>query len=173
MDELLVLMDNGCKYLDKSNSISDNAQEMLLLYKEEFPFTIVDTIDGQCLIWNQEFIDKVLVAMTTGDLSSMSDIERQVWYSFVEFQDEMSNSAPQTYIGAIGCTVPDINGDSFIVTSAGITTEKCLEPEATVPKERQSKSLDSYIMNLYNCEEVNNCGIIVGDVVDISPCPII
>lgn len=170
MDELLILLDST--YVQLPNNIGANTQEMLTLYKEEFPYFFLDTIDGQCIQWDIDFINKVLEAMATGSLGNFSDIEKQVWYSFVEFQDAMSHSAPDNYIGAIGCTIPDGLGDSYIVTDLGTTTTKCTDPESSVQKERQSKSLDDYLMDLYNCDTPNDCGIIQGDVEDISPCPI-
>jgi hypothetical protein len=105
---------------------------MLALFKEELPYYFLDTIDGSCLIWDVDFINKCLEAMATGNLGSFSDVEKQVWYAFVEFQD-----------------------------STGI-----------VPKERQSKSLDTYFIDLLNCNQPNDCGIIEGIVTDISPCVI-
>lgn len=132
MEELFVLLDQSCGCIEVPNNIGANTQEMLTLYKEEFPYSFIDTIDGQCILWNQDFIDKLIVSMATGSLQDLSDIEKQVWYAFVEFQD---------------------------------STE-------AVQKERQSKSLDTYFMDLLNCNEPNNCGIIVGDITDISPCVI-
>lgn len=173
MDELLILDDtrNGCILLP--NNISANAQELLIIYKEEFPYYFLDTIDGQCIIWDEDFINKLLVAMATGSLGDLSEIEKQVWYNFVEFQDAKTHSAPTTYIGAIGCTIPDESGNSYIVTAGGVTTELCLPPEASVPKERQSKSLDDYLIALLTCGVPNECGLISGDVTDIAPCPIV
>ncbi len=171
MDELLILLDST--YVQLPNNIGANTQEMLTLYKEELPYFFLDTIDGKCIQWDIDFINKVLEAMSTGSLGSFSDIEKQVWYSFVEFQDAMSHSASDDYVGAIGCTIPDGLGDSYIVTELGITSTLCQEPVVSVQKERQSKSLDDYLMDLYNCDTPNDCGVIVGDVTDISPCPII
>jgi len=173
MNELIILLDTMCGCVTKENNIGANTQEMLTLYKEEFPYFFLDTIDGQCIQWDIDFITKCLDAMATGSLGTFSDIEKQVWFSFVEFQDAMSHSAPTTYNGAIGCTIPNGLGDSFIVTNEGITSSLCNEPELSVQKERQSKSLDDYFMNLYNCETVNDCGVITGIVTDISPCPIV
>lgn len=171
MTELLVLVDYPT-CVTKPNDIGSNAQEMLSLYREEFPFTILDTISGQCILWDEAFIDKLLVAMATGSLANLSDIEKQVWYQFVEFQDAMSHSATTSNIGAIGCTIPDELGQSFVVTTNGITSELCQEPAQSVSKERQSKSLDDYFMDLLNCNTPNDCGIISGIVTDISPCTI-
>jgi len=171
MDELLILQDCGCVSLP--NNIGANANEMLLLYKEEFPFFYISTIDGECIQWDIDFINKCLNAMATGSLANFSDIEKQVWKQFVEFQDLMSHSATTDTLGAIGCTIPNSLGQSFVVTSSGVTTTLCQDPETSVAKESQSKSLDSYFMDLYNCQTVNDCGIITGTVTDISPCPIV
>lgn len=172
MDELFILNDLQCKCIDLPNNIGDNAQEMVVLFKEELPYYFLDTISGQCIIWDEDFIAKCLEAMATGSLANFSDIEKQVWYAFVEFQDSMTNSAPSTYPNAIGCTIPDELGNSYIVTTIGITSDMCLSPATSVAKERQSASLDNYFMDLYNCETTNECGLKIGEVTDISPCPL-
>ena len=169
---VLLLREGACLCNTKDNNIGANAQEMVAMYREELPFNYIDTIEGKCLLWDEDFINKVLVAMATGSLTNFSDIEKQVWFAFVEFEDGKSNSAPDTYIGAIGCTVPDSNGNSYIVTDSGVTTDLCEKPLSVVQKERQSKSLDEYLMDLYNCAIPNDCGIITGDMQDISPCSI-
>lgn len=172
MEELFVLLESGCGCVELPNNIGENTQEMLKLFKEEFPYYYLDTIEGSCIIWDEDFINKLLVAMSTGSLVELSDIEKQIWYQYVEFQDALTHSATTDIVGAIGCTNPNELGQSFVVTTNGITTTLCQNPQTTIQKERQSKSLDDYLMNLYNCETPNNCGIIVGDVTDISPCAI-
>jgi len=173
MEELFILLNNNCGCVVLPNNVGANTQEMLTLYKEELPFNVIDTIDGQCILWDIDFINKVLSAMATGSLTSMSDIEKQVWYLFVEFQDKMTHSATTNDVGAIGCTIPNGLGDSFVVTVNGITGTLCQDPDLSVPKINQSQSLDQYLMDLYNCDVPNNCGIITGIVTDIAPCPIV
>lgn len=171
MEELFDLLDTAsCVKLQ--NNIGANTQEMLALFREELPFTYMDTIEGQCIQWDTDFINKCLDAMATGSLTLFSDIEKQIWYEFVEFEDLMSHSATTETVGAIGCTVPNSLGQSFVVTTNGVTATLCQNPQESVPKERQSKSLDDYFMDLYNCETPNDCGIITGTVTDISPCPV-
>lgn len=172
MEELFDLVDLNCSCVEKPNNIGANTQEMLVLFKEEFPYYYLDTIDGQCLVWDEDFINKILVVMATGSLEDLSAIEKQVWYQFVEFQDAMSHSADSSVFGAIGCTVPNELGQSFVVTNSGVTSTLCQAPESSIQKERQSKSLDDYLMSLLNCETPNECGIIEGDVTDVSPCSI-
>jgi len=172
MDELLVLQDGSCGCIVLDNNIGANTIEMVDLYREEFPFHYISTIDGQCIQWDSDFIDKCLIAMTTGSLSDFSDIEKQIWNQFVEFQDAMSHSATTDTLNAIGCTIPNESGISYVVTTNGITSTLCQNPQTTVSKERQSKSLDDYFMDLLNCKTPNDCGIIVGELEDISPCQI-
>lgn len=172
MDELLVLSDEQCSCFAEENNISANTQEMLEIFNEAFPFNEVDTIYGKCIKWDEAFIEKSIIAMTTGSLLDFSEIEKQVWFQFVEFQDAMTHSATTDNFGAVGCTIPDENGKSYVVTDYGITTTLCQNPASTVNKKLQSKSLDDYFMDLYNCEIPNDCGIISGEIQDISPCNI-
>ena len=172
MEELFDLIDLQVTCVGLPNNIGNTTDEMQILYQEEFPYYYLSTIDGQCLIWDEAFINKCLVAMSTGSLVEFSDIEEQIWKQFVEFQNALTHSANTEVYDAIGCTVPNESGISFVVTNSGITNIQCEEPLSSVLKENQSKSLDEYFMSLYNCETPNDCGIIQGDVEDISPCPI-
>ena len=170
MDFIVSVLTDKCGCFPESNAIGDNTQELLTLFKEELPFKYVNTLSGQGIQWDSQFIDKILYSMASGSLENLSSTEFRVWNDFVAFQDLKSNSATTDNIGAIGCTVPDINGNSFVVTSSGITNDLCQKPSTVIAKENQSKSLDSYFMDLYNCIEPNQWGIIQGDLVDISPC---
>lgn len=169
MNELYILLDTG--YVVLKNNIGENAKELKEIYQESLPYDMIDTIDGTCILWNESFIDKCIIAMSTGSLNDFSDMEKQIWNSFVEYQDALSYGADATIVDAIGCTTQNENGESFVVLKDGtITAELCMKPESSVAKERQSKSLDEYLMNILNCKEPNSCGIIDGDVIDLTPC---
>lgn len=158
----------------KPNNIGATSLEMLSLYQEAFPYSYISTITGDCLQWNEDFILKCQDAMSTDSLVTFSDIEEQTWLEFVSFEDLKSSSADTDLgvVGAIGCTIPDSLGRSFVVTANGIRYDvECLDPQNSISKERQSYSLDQVFMDIYNCLDYNDCGIKTGDLVDVSPCP--
>jgi hypothetical protein len=91
----------------------------------------------------------------------MSAQEKALWRAFVSYEDTMSTSADTSMCSgqAIGCTIDDVNGDSYAVCSDGsISSELCNEPPIQYPKEYLYASLDAHFMALVNCEEPNNCG---------------
>ena len=132
-EELLLMFEtNTC--VNKPNTVGYTSLELREVYQETFPFTYTETITGQCLIWDEEFIQKCQYAMSTDDLSTMSEVELQTWKEFVEFEDARTTSAntDQGIQNAIGCTTPNGAGQSFVVTTTEITTTLCYEPVTPV-----------------------------------------
>jgi len=168
MDLILTELLNG-----KSYAIGDAVIEMQTEFQSVVPYTTVETLNGLFFVWDELFINKCLVALSTDSMEDMTETEREVFRAFIQFEDAMSHTADDEVVqDAIGCTIPDANGVSYIVTSTGTTIELCSNPELTVAKENISKALDTVLMKIYNCEDYNDVGIIEGDVTDIVPCTI-
>ena len=71
---------------------------------------------------------------------------------------------------AIGCTIPDDDKNSYIVTNDGITDKLCSPPIYGVPQAVIYASLDKALVSIYNCIDYNNTDIKEGELVDIQPC---
>ncbi len=108
--------------------------------------------------------------MSTDSLQNFSYLEKEIWDDFVLYQDAMSSSALTTDVDAIGCSVEDELGNSYVVTEDGITTVLCQSPALTITNILRSESLDRYFMALYNCEEPEDCERIYIELTDVSPC---
>ncbi len=146
--------------------------EMSNIYQERLPYEMGETITGQCVNWNEAFIYLCRYAMSTDCMNGMSSQEKSIWRAFVAYEDAMTTSATTEMCtgAAVGCTVPDINGDSFAVCENGtVSTEECDPADTTFPKEYLYKSLDELFMALVNCEVVDDCEcsetveLIIGD----------
>ena len=172
VDDLLKLYgDERMDTISLRSSTDLSALELQDIYKERFPYTGTKTIVGDRFIWDENFINKVLYAMSTDDLSDFSQTELDVWYGFVSFEDYHSNLANDTVDkNAIGCTIPDDDGNSYIVTNDGITDKLCSPPIYGVPQAVIYASLDKALVSIYNCIDYNNTDIKEGELVDIQPC---
>ena len=157
-DELNVLLDTEQNPMTLNSALL----EMKDTYGVEIPYTAVKKIDGICYLWETSFIENVLDAYATDNLEQFSEDELVAWYNFVMFQDYNSHSPLDTDCNtlAVGCTIPDDLNRSYVVCESGtVTTVLCQEPSFIVQNEFIWKSLDEAMMALYNCEEIDDCGI--------------
>ena len=142
-------------------SLDASILECTDVYGEGIPYQAIEKLDGTCYYWSDSMIYRTLLAMSCDTLSQFSEEELRMWNDFVNFEDNMSTSADSANEpDAAGCTIPDTNGDSFIVLSSGaITTISCEDALLTSTRENAAESLDTLLMNLYECEPINTCGI--------------
>jgi len=111
--------------------------------------------------------------MSTDCMTGMSSQEKAIWRAFVDYEDAMTTSPDTTMcMGlAVGCTVPDVNGDSFAVCAdLTVSTEECLPADANYPKEYLYYSLDQHFMALVNCEVIDGCECSETIELDIGDC---
>lgn len=162
------------KYTGDLMSLDAAAIEMKDIYGQRFPYIKILKIYGICYRWSSIFINGVLLAFATDRLDQMSEEELKAWYSFVMFQDYHSHSPLDTDCNtvAVGCTVPDSEFRSYVVCESGkITDVECQYPRYDVMDEEVWASLDRAMMDLYNCIEIDDCGI--DDMYNETiPCPI-
>ena len=173
-DEIQALLDYDSNKLgETTNRVDVGLAELKQIYAENFPYLELNTINGVVYIWTDSFITKCTNAMSNGSLSDMNAQERVTWESYVAWSDARTTSADSTQCGglAIGCTIPDINGDSFVVCSDGtITAELCHDGLLEYPNETVLKSLDNVFMNILNCLPYNVDDTLVGDITEVSTC---
>lgn len=182
MDELTILTNvselQELEFVDDSNGFRNSVDvavyEMQQTYEEKVPYSIAKTIDGERYVWNTDFIDKVLYSLSTDDLDNMNSVEYGIIVGFLLFQNRHShtNSTTQVTAGAIGCTAPDANGNSYAVYNSGISTSLCLNPYYDVARDSVYKSLDSVLIYILNCEDWQNAGIKSGTLYSVSECEI-
>ncbi len=148
--------------------------EMKTVYQERLPYTTVILLEGLCYLWSEIFIDNCIEAMSTDTLAGLTTAERKVWYAYVDWCNHNTHSADlDLYPTAIGCTVPDINGDSFVVLEGDVVTVNlCNPPLWDILKPELYKSLDNVFMNKLNCLPYNTCGTQNVEVVSVSTCTI-
>ena len=172
VNELLKLYGDGRMDTNSLRSSTDLAIiELQDVYKERFPYTETKTIVGDRFIWDENFINKILYAMSTDDLSDFSQTELEVWYGLVSFENYHSNLANDLVDDkAIGCTIPNEDGISYIVTNDGITDKLCANPIYGVPQAVIYASLDKALVSIYNCIDYNDTDIKEGELIDIQPC---
>ena len=160
--QALCAVDNTKDSCDQYVRSADcSLQEMQNLYQERLPYVPQEKVGGLCLQWDAEFIALCRYAMSTDCMDGMSAQEKALWRNFVAYEDAMSTSADDTMCNglAVGCTVADENGNSYAVCSDGsISSELCLDPATTFPKEYLYRSLDQHFMALVNCDDVGGCG---------------
>lgn len=97
--------------------------------------------------WNSDTIHNFRYAMSTDDLSTLSNSELEVWYDFVDFMDRYSSEAPEGFIGA---TTIDKNGYSHPVREdLSVDTDIfCYEPVRRDPQPIVSDALNLLFMAL-------------------------
>jgi len=147
--------------------------ELSDVYQERLPYELGETITGQCVNWSDTFISLCRYAMSTDCMTGMSSQEKAIWRAFVDYEDAMTTSPDTTMcMGlAVGCTVPDVNGDSFAVCAdLTVSTEECLPADANYPKEYLYYSLDQHFMALVNCEVIDGCECSETIELDIGDC---
>jgi len=168
------LIDESCS-TEMYGSLDCSLTELSQIFQERLPYTIGETITGQCVNWSPTFIYLCRYAMSTDCMDAMSAQEKALWRAFVAYEDAMTTSADTDMCSgqAVGCTIPDENGNSYAVCSDGsISTEQCLPADNIYPKEYLYASLDAHFMALVNCEIPDDCEcnndeyeLIIGDCV--------
>lgn len=152
--DIMELRDESVASRDTVNSIDLASYEMQEIYQEREPFTTSRQITGIEYYFNEIFMDKVRYAMSTDNLDIMNNYEYEVWNYFVQYEDEFSTKYDSTlYPDAIGCTNPDLNGDSFVITNNGATTNLCTIEESDLEAIDVAKALDKALMKIINCED--------------------
>jgi len=159
----------------KRESLDCSTQELQQIFQERFPYTVGETITGECLVWDDTFITLCRYAMSTDCIDEMSAQEKVIWRNFVSYEDAYSTSPTTDMCNgeAVGCTIPDENGKSYAVCADGsISTEECLpaEPDGSLPKDFVYYDLDQVFMALVNCEEFNDCGCTEPVPLDVGDC---
>lgn len=169
----VLLGDDYSRISQTANRLDISAAELQDTYGSQVPWKIYPNTKGDVYIWTDSFIEKCQIAMTTDGLGTMSKMELEIWYNFIAYQEAMSTSAITTACGgnAIGCTIPDINGDSFVVCADGtITTELCDQAAEWYEDQELYKSLDQVFINMLACLAYNTDETIEGDIYIINPC---
>ena len=157
------------------NRLDVAVAELEIVYAENFPYSEIRTVDGIKYIWTDSFLEKCLIAFSTGSLADMNTQELAIWYDYVAFSDEKSTSATSDMLGgtAIGCTVPNEDGISFAVdVNYIISSVECNLPVENYPRETIMKSLDEVFVDMVNCDPFNTDDTIVGILEDVSPCAV-
>ena len=159
---------------DDSTSILVAVNEMTDLYQEYEQYVISYTIDGECVLIEQQFMDKVLVALDTNDLNQFTAEERETWYEFVGFEDAMSWSADEEDADnqATGATNEMPDGYGYVRTAIGITEERAIPPLTSYPNTKVASAIDRELMRLLDCDTTNACGILEGELYNPAPCPL-
>lgn len=171
LDELLVLKEKTVADEEILNSIDLATLELTAIYKEKDPYYTDRLITGIEYIFNDNFIEKARFAMSTDSLGDMNNIELQLWNFFVQYSDEFSTAADTTVNPlAIGCTVIDDNGDSFVVTEDGITTDLCTVPVSELEAFAIASALDLVFTKIATCEEWVAVDVELGDLENVSNC---
>ncbi len=169
INDVLVLRDETVASRRTIASIDLATYEMQEIYKEREPYTTRRLITGIDYIFGDVFIDKVRYAMSTDSLDLMNNSELEVWEYFVQFEDEFSTSADEVlYPDAIGCTIPDGNGQSFVVTEQGITTDLCQTYPSELLAIDLAKALDKKMVDLVNCQDDTIVDTGLKDLVNVS-----
>ncbi len=160
--ESKMVTDDDALLIDERRSCTiDGAMvEFKDTYKQNEIYVAVPMLDGMCYSWSDEFIMKIQEAMTTDRLVQFTTEELAAWRMFINFENYHTHSALTTDCNgnSVGCTIPDTNNISFVVCKDGTICEtRCQPPGYEVEGEDIWKSLDSALMSLYNCEEINDC----------------
>jgi len=136
------------------------------------PYEIFYTLSGTCIKWDENFINKLIYAFSTGQTHLLTDGESNVLRDLIEFEELTSTSIPVGVSGAIGCSTADNHGKSYVVFSEGeLSTIECNETIGAVERRKIMESLDSHLMKMVNCEEIVACDKHY-DLTDISKCQI-
>jgi len=159
-------------FTPQATSIRAGTEEMKFIFEEYDPFTVIHTVDGECILLEEQFMDKVQTALNTNSLEQFNEEERQLWYEFVGFEDALSWSADEELSDnlAIGATNQQEDGYGYVVTRNGITDKVAIPPQRGYPKVKVSSAIDKELMRLYNCDTSNVCGILDGEFYDPSTC---
>lgn len=154
---------------EKLSSITSTTQELQSTFEEKFPYSFRALLTGYEYVFNQVFIDKVRYAMSTDYLGFLDTLELYTFELFVQYQDEFSTTANEVlYPKAIGCTNPDINGNSYVIDETGVTSNLCTIIPSELLQIEIAKSLDATLMKIVNCEDYVQVTISEEDLVNVS-----
>ena len=182
----------------KPTCMRETTPEMKDLFRENQIYEISYTVDGECYLITDEYMDLVLIAMNTNSLNQMTAEERDVWESFVTYEDEMSWSAIDdgklipdvinsgiggTNAGdssvAIGASYVLDNGLAYVVNKNGITNTIAERPNTGFANQKLGDAIDKRLMQLLDCDTSNVCGILEGnfynpydDYPNLEQCPL-
>jgi len=174
--EIQALLDSDDNpYGQTRNRLDVAGAELEVVYAENFPYAEIRTVDGINYIWTESFLDKCMIAFSTGSLKDMNAQELSIWYDYVAFSDEKSHSATSDMLGgtAIGCTVPNEDGISYVVNDEYIISSvECNDPIEKYPRETVMKSLDQVFVDMTNCDPFNTDNTLDGELEDVSPCAV-
>ena len=166
-EEIQALLDADSDKLGlTTNRVDVGLAELKQVYAENFPYLEQNTINGVVYIWTDSFIEKCLNGMSNGSLNGMNAQERVTWDAYVAWSDARTTSADSTQCGglAIGCTIPDIDGNSYVVCSDGsVTEELCHDGLLEYANETVLKSL-------LNCLPYNVDNTLEGVITEVSTC---
>ena len=142
--------------------------ELEELYHLSRPYEFYERLEGVCIQWDAVFIQKILYAMSTDQLWHMEEEEKRIWKEFVLYQEETSTYAEDTTCNgeAIGCTISNEMGESYVVTSPGVIMDGkqgrdkilCARPTNRAVNASVLETLDTLIMNIYNIILEDKCG---------------
>lgn len=173
LDSVMELREETVLTTSTLNSIDLATFEMQETYKEREPYTTSRKITGTEFVFGDTFLDKVLYAMATDDLDEMNNSELELWNYLVQFEDEFSTSAnDSTEPNAIGCTIYDENGNSYVVTNSGVTGTICSINSSELEVILLPKALDSVLVKMLNCEDYYSLNEEDYTLEDISSCSI-
>jgi len=172
MDTVLNIL--GVQKTKCSGSITDATIEMKDIFQERLPYYTILLLEGVCYVWNETFIENCVKAMSTDTLAELTAEEKAIWYAYVLWSDHNTHSVDTiAEPNGVGCTIPDENGNSYVVLEDGtVTNSLCLLPVDDISKPGLYKSLDNAFIAWLNCEPINKCVEGAGkDVEVVTTCP--
>lgn len=171
LDELNALYGRDISFdREKISSVTSTTQELQATFEEKFPYSVKRLITGDEYIFNILFVDKIRYAMSTDYLGFLDTMELDLWEAFVQFEDEFSHTADKVlYPNAIGCTVPNNEGVSFVVTNEGTTNGTCSIIASDLAQVDLARSLDTTLMKIINCQDYIPVVISEEELVNVSP----
>lgn len=151
------------------SSTTSTVHELQSTFEEKFPYSVRALLTGDEYVFGETFIDKIRYAMSTDYLGFLDTLELETFEIFTQYQDEFSTTADATlYPTAIGCTVPDESGNSYVIDETGITTNLCTIVPSELLQTEIVKSLDATLMKIVNCQDYLPVTIAEEDLVNVS-----
>ncbi len=166
---------------------SSKIYEQKIVQEKGTPYKPIPTIRGMCYQWDDDFIYAMRCAMSTDTLDHFSPEELDLWYRWVNYQNDASFDADNSVDGAIGASADNIDKKPMTVIidftddkrnnhDVGWRRTEITKTPATKPtnQTRDSEllqSLDDRIMDEYECREPRKCVVGCDTIVDVYPCP--
>ena len=141
------------------------------IYKENYPFQTIETINGPMFIFTRSFIYKCLWAMATDSMQDMGEEEEKWFLKFMKFEDVMSTNPPPTtnLTDTLGCTVKDKLGKSYVVLAdLSVTTIECVNPIDLVEDIDVLVELDNVFVDMLDMNPINRDKIPTGELIDVT-----